>query len=92
MYSCVVIKNADGVVRWPADYRYGESGYGTVVGAQCYSNRGTKTRSWARFGVDVWSFWPACRNQRVTRADLGLPPLPEQFEYGDHTYTVTKYF
>ena len=88
MYFSSEVKDDNGNVTRNADYRFVESGEGSIVGNQRYSNIGVPTRVWARFGADVWAFWPPCRNQNVTRARVGLPPLPAEFEYNGRNIRV----
>ena len=88
MFTSLDVKDTTGKVTRSATYREVHSGSGTVVGAMRYSNKGHKNRTWARWGADVWAFWPVCRNQHVTRAELELPPLPATFLFGDRSVTV----
>ena len=89
MFSSVDVKDGQGRVTRSAECRFVNAGTGSIVGANRYPNKGHANRTWARWGADVWAFWPPCRNQHVTRIDLGLPPLPENFMFGDRNVTIT---
>ena len=87
MFSSLEVRNAQGYVVQQAQCRFLDVGNCSIVGR--YKNHGHRNRTWARWGQDVWAFWPACLNQRVTRNCLNLPPLPATFTYGDREVTIT---
>ena len=89
MYTSKHILDVNGNVTRVGNFRVVQSGSGSVVGQQRYSNKGPRCRTWVRWGPEVWCLWAPCHNQRVTRADVGLPPLPTHFRYGERDLTIT---